>query len=70
VELVKPAGNSLFCMNDTRLRITHDGKFKPCLMRSDNEIDFLSAMRSGASDDELKKIFLKAVETREPYWKP
>ena len=70
VELVKPAGNSLFCMNDTRLRITHDGKFKPCLMRSDNEIDFLSAMRSGASDEELRKLFLRAVELREPYWKP
>ena len=70
VEFVKPTGNYLFCMNDTRLRITHDGKFKPCLMRSGNEIEFLSAMRSGASDEELKKLFLKAVELREPFWKP
>jgi len=70
VEFVKPTGNYLFCMNDTRLRITHDGKFKPCLMRSGNEIEFLSAMRSGASDGELKKLFLKAVELREPFWKP
>ena len=70
VEFVKPMGNYLFCMNDTRLRITHDGKFKPCLMRSGNEIEFLSAMRSGASDEELKKLFLKAVELREPFWKP
>ncbi len=70
VEFVRPMGNYLFCMNDTRLRITHDGKFKPCLMRSGNEIEFLSAMRSGASDGELKKLFLKAVELREPFWKP
>ncbi len=70
VEFVKPTGNYLFCMNDTRLRITHDGKFKPCLMRSDNEVEFLSTLRSGASDEELKKSFLKAVELREPYWKP
>ena len=70
VEFVKPMGNYLFCMNDTRLRITHDGKFKPCLMRSGNEVDFLSAMRAGASDEELKRLLLKAVELREPYWKP
>ena len=70
VEFVKPMGNYLFCMNDTRLRITHDGKFKPCLMRSGNEVDFLRAMRAGASDEELKKLLLKAVELREPYWKP
>jgi len=70
VEFVKPTGNHLFCMNDTRLRITHDGKFKPCLMRSDNHVEFLSRMRSGAGDEELKKLLLKAVELREPFWKP
>ena len=70
VEFVKPMGNYLFCMNDTRLRITHDGKFKPCLMRSGNEVDFLSVMRAGGSDEELKRLLLKAVELREPYWKP
>jgi len=70
VEFVRPSGNYLFCMNDTRLRITHDGRFKPCLMRSDNEIEFLTAMRSGALDEELKRLFLRAVEAREPFWKP
>jgi len=70
VEFVKPTGNYLFCMNDTRLRITYDGKFKPCLMRSGNEVEFLSAMRAGASDEELKSLLIKAVEAREPFWKP
>ena len=70
VEFVRPMYNYVFCMNNTRLRITHDGQFKPCLMRSDNHVEFLSAMRSGASDEELKKLLLKAVELREPYWKP
>lgn len=70
IEFVRPTRNYIFCMNDTRLRITHDGKFKPCLMRNDNHVDFLKVMRSGASDEELKKIFLKAVDLREPYWKP
>ena len=70
IEFVKPMNNYVFCMNDNRLRITHDGEFKPCLMRNDNHIPFLNAMRSGADDEELKKLFLKAVEAREPFWKP
>ena len=70
IEFVKPTNNYDFCMNDNRIRITHDGKFKPCLMRSDNHVDFLKAMRSGAKDELIEKLFLKAVEEREPYWKP
>ena len=70
VEFVRPVNNYVFCMNDNRIRITHDGKFKPCLMRNDNHVDFLKTMRSGASDEELERLFLKAVYLREPYYKP
>lgn len=70
VEVVRPNNNSEFCMNDDRLRITHDGKFKPCLMRDDNLVDFLGPMRSGAPDEELEKILFEAVSLREPYFKP
>ncbi len=69
VEVVKPMHNSLFCMCCSRLRITSDGKLKPCLMRNDNLIDALSLMRAGASDKELAKTFIKAVSLREPYFK-
>ncbi|MEM3066924.1 MAG: GTP 3',8-cyclase MoaA, partial [Nitrososphaerota archaeon] len=69
VELVRPMTSCDFCMNDSRIRITHDGKFKPCLMRDDNLVDFLVPMRNGASDEELEKLFLKAVYLREPFWK-
>ncbi|MCS7116914.1 MAG: GTP 3',8-cyclase MoaA [Nitrososphaerota archaeon] len=70
VEVVKPMHNSNFCMGDNRIRITHDGYFKPCLLRNDNLIDFLTPMRNGASDDELAKLFLRAIELREPFFKP
>lgn len=70
VEIVKPMHNSNFCMGDNRIRITHDGYFKPCLLRSDNYVDFLTPMRNGASDEDLAKLFLKAVELREPFFKP
>jgi cyclic pyranopterin phosphate synthase len=69
VEVVFPMHNTEFCANCTRIRITADGKFKPCLMRNDNYVDFLGAMRSGASDDVLDKLFLEAVGMREPYFK-
>ena len=69
VEFVKPMFNHAFCMGNDRIRITHDGKFKPCLMRSDNHVDFLTAMRSGASDRELANLYLRAISLREPFFK-
>ncbi|MCL7383088.1 MAG: GTP 3',8-cyclase MoaA [Thaumarchaeota archaeon] len=70
VEVVRPNYNFEFCMNDDRIRITHDGKFKPCLMRNDNLVDFLTPLRNGASEEELEKIFIEAIKLREPYYKP
>ncbi len=69
VEVVFPMHNTEFCSNCTRIRVTADGKFKPCLMRNDNYVDFLGSMRSGASDSELERLFLEAVSRREPYFK-
>lgn len=69
VEIVKPIENTEFCAHCTRLRVTCDGKLKPCLMRNDNLVDILTPLRRGASDEELKELFLKAVELREPYWR-
>jgi len=69
VEVVRPMHNSEFCMKNNRIRITHDGKFKPCLLRDDNHVDFLARMRAGASDDEIAEIFKRAVLLREPFFK-
>jgi cyclic pyranopterin phosphate synthase len=49
------------------MRITSDGKLKPCLMRNDNLTDILTPIRQGASDQELEELFLKANSLREPY---
>ena len=70
VEVVKPIENSDFCMHCTRMRITSDGKLKPCLMRNDKLTDILSPIRKGASDEELKELFVKANLLREPFNKP
>jgi cyclic pyranopterin phosphate synthase len=52
------------------MRVTSDGKLKPCLMRSDNLVDILTPIRGGASDEELKQLFMKANLFREPFNKP
>ncbi len=69
VEIVRPMHNSDFCMNCTRMRVTSDGKLKPCLMRNDNLVDILTPMRSGASREELNSLFKKAISHREPYFR-
>jgi len=69
VEVVHPIENTEFCMHCTRLRVTSDGKLKPCLMRNDNLVDILTPMRNGATDDELTKLFKLANEKRQPYSK-
>lgn len=68
IEIVKPMDNTQFCKNCTRLRITPDGKIKPCLLRNDNLVDIIGAIRDGEQDEELKKIFIDAIENREPYY--
>ncbi len=70
VEVVRAMHNTVFCANCTRLRVTSDGKFKTCLLRNDDLIDFVTALRKGgASDSELIDIMRRAVLIREPYWK-
>lgn len=70
VEVVPPMDNCEFCMGNDRMRITHDGDFKPCLLRTDNQVNFLKAMRNGCTDEELEELFKKAVLLREPFFKP
>jgi len=68
VEVVRPMHNTSFCKSCSRLRVTSDGKFKPCLFRTDNLVDFLTPMRNGASNEEVKSLLLTAVSRRRPYF--
>ncbi|RLF61320.1 MAG: GTP 3',8-cyclase MoaA [Thermoplasmata archaeon] len=68
VEFVRPMHNTEFCAHCTRMRVTADGKFKPCLMRDDNLVDFLEALRK-KDYKKVEKLFLEAVRRREPYFK-
>ena len=49
-----------FCATCNRMRLTADGKLRLCLLR-DNEVDLLSLIRSGASDDDVRLRLREAV---------
>jgi cyclic pyranopterin phosphate synthase len=67
VEVIRPIENAEFCMHCTRLRVTSDGKLKPCLMVKDNLVDVLTPLRNGANDEELADLFELANQNRQPY---
>lgn len=69
VEVIHPTENSEFCAHCTRLRVTSDGKLKPCLMVNENLVDILTLMRKGTTDEELSRLFMRTCRIREPYYK-
>lgn len=64
VELVRPIDNSRFCASCNRLRITSDGKLKPCLFRNDNLVDV-----NNKEPKEIVELLKLAVDKREPFYK-
>ena len=55
--------NLHFCESCNKLRLTCDGKLRPCL-GSYLEFDIMKIMRAGATDAELKRFFLDVVERK------
>jgi len=53
--------NLHFCESCNKLRLTCDGKLRPCL-GSYLEFDIMKPLRTGASDDELRQFFIDVVE--------
>ncbi len=67
IEIVRPVDNSSFCASCSRLRITPDGKIKPCLLRNDNLVELISHVRNGESEEKLEEIFINGINKREPF---
>jgi cyclic pyranopterin phosphate synthase len=55
--------NLHFCESCNKLRLTCDGKLRPCL-GSCLEFDIMKPLRAGASDDELRQFFLDVVDRK------
>jgi len=57
--------SSPFCATCNRIRLTADGKLRPCLL-SPVEIDVKGPLRSGATDEEIRRLLALAIE-RKPF---
>jgi cyclic pyranopterin phosphate synthase len=55
--------NLHFCESCNKLRLTCDGKLRPCL-GSYLEFDIMKPLRAGASNEELKNFFLDVVDRK------
>jgi len=49
-----------FCAGCDRMRLSADGKLRLCLLR-DDEVDLLTPLRAGATDDELRALMARGV---------
>jgi cyclic pyranopterin phosphate synthase len=52
-----------FCASCNRLRLTADGKLRPCLF-SDEEIDIRNSLRSGSTDQEIRLLLHQALASK------
>jgi cyclic pyranopterin phosphate synthase len=55
--------NLHFCESCNKLRLTCDGKLRPCL-GSYLEFDIMKPLRAGASDEELRQFFIDVVDRK------
>jgi cyclic pyranopterin phosphate synthase len=63
IGLIGAMTNMHFCENCNKLRLTCDGKLRPCL-GSYLEFDIMEPLRAGASDEQLKQFFLNVVDRK------
>jgi len=52
-----------FCPTCNRLRLTADGKLRPCLL-TDGEVDVMGSLRGNATEQELQALLKRAVENK------
>ena len=63
IGFISPLTEISFCSRCNRIRLTADGKLRPCLL-GDDEIDLKMPLRSNASIEELKRLILKAIASK------
>ncbi len=63
IGFISPLSEDRFCTTCNRMRLTADGKIRPCLL-TDQEIDLKETLRRGGSDDELRQHILAALDSK------
>ncbi|TFG45225.1 MAG: GTP 3',8-cyclase MoaA [Dehalococcoidia bacterium] len=59
IGFIRPVSHR-FCGQCNRLRLTADGKLRPCLL-NDTEIDIKTAMRNGGGEAAIKELLYQAI---------
>lgn len=62
VGMISPLSHH-FCKSCNRLRLTAEGKLRPCLL-SDEEIDLRKIVRSDGTDDDIRRVIQTAVRKK------
>jgi cyclic pyranopterin phosphate synthase len=63
IGFISPLTDLSFCLRCNRLRLTPDGRLRPCLL-GEEEIDVKTPLRNNASVEEFKRLILKAVASK------
>lgn len=63
IGFISPLTETFFCSQCNRMRLTPDGRLRPCLL-GENEIDLKTPLRNDAPMDKLKRLILKAVASK------
>jgi GTP 3',8-cyclase len=63
IGFITPLSEPSFCSRCNRLRLSADGRLRPCLM-SEDEIDLRTPLRNNAQLPELKRLILQAVASK------
>ena len=63
IGFISPLTELAFCSRCNRIRLTPDGRLRPCLLGED-EIDLKMPLRNNASTEELRRLILKAVASK------
>jgi cyclic pyranopterin phosphate synthase len=63
IGFISPLSEEQFCATCNRMRLTADGKIRPCLL-TDQEVNLKETLRRGGSDDELRQRILEALASK------
>jgi cyclic pyranopterin phosphate synthase len=63
IGFISPMTEQRFCELCNRMRLTADGKLRPCLL-TDHEVDLKAIIRSGGGDESIRQGILQALRTK------
>ena len=63
IGFISPLSGEGFCSRCNRLRLTADGRLRPCLL-TDREVDLKAALRGEGGDEAVRQAILRALEIK------